>query len=185
MPSRFERPSADAHRFAPAAPGESTVFGACAPGWHTAASNEDALDDWLGFVQSRGVERVCCLLPGEALERGEGNAGRYVATFGEENVCHEPIPDQSLVSEATLQRILGFLEDSDAADQRVVVHALAGLGRTGQVLAAWLVHGRGYDPSTALETVSEMGRVPLAAADGPEAEADLEADFLARLARFE
>jgi protein-tyrosine phosphatase len=186
MPSQSLEPSADAYRFAPAAPDERCVFGACAPGWHTAATSDEALDDWLAFMQSRDIEAVCCLLPGETLERGETNTARYVETFGREHVCHAPIPDRRLASERLLsETALPFLDGAVAADRRVVVHGLAGLDRTGQVLAAWLVYGRSYEPTAALETVFEMGRTPLGTPQGEAAAEQREADLLDLLATVE
>ena len=153
---------ADAHRFAPAAPDEDVVYGACCPGWHTAASHEQAIDQWLAFMREAGIERVCCLLTGRQLDAHDANIGRYEAAFGSANVCHAPVPDHRLADVERLRDdILPFLEGADAADEPVVVHGLAGIGRTGHVLAAWLVHGRDIDPRRAIETVREMGRDPL------------------------
>jgi hypothetical protein len=36
------------------------------------------------------------------------------------------------------------LDDADQAAEKVAVHCSGGIGRTGQVLAAWLIHARGY-----------------------------------------
>jgi hypothetical protein len=113
----------DAHRFAPAAPHEEHVYGACSPGWHSAADHRTAVEQWVAFMQEAGIERVCCLL---SLPPGE-------------------------------------------ADERVVVHGLAGLGRTGQVLAAWLVAHHEYRPHEAVDTVREMGRDPAVAIEGGDA----------------
>lgn len=152
---------ATAHRFAPAAPDEDTVYGACCPGWHSAASRDDGLADWIAFMQRCDVERVCCLLPARESADFEGNLARYRRAFGEDAVCHAPTLDHRLVDEQLLgRRILPFLDDADAAGERVVVHCLAGIGRTGQVLAAWLAHDRGYDPQRAIATVESAGRLP-------------------------
>jgi hypothetical protein len=149
---------ATAHRFAPAAPDENLVYGACSPGWHSLASHDDALADWIGFMNGRGVERVCCLLPGC---RSGGNLDRYSRAFGDDAVLHAPSPDHRLVDETLLaDAVLPFLDAAAATGERVVVHGLAGIGRTGQVLAAWLAHDRDYGPERALETVQEMGRHP-------------------------
>jgi protein tyrosine phosphatase (PTP) superfamily phosphohydrolase (DUF442 family) len=154
----------DAHRFAPAARGEPHVFGACSPGWHSAGDHGTAVDEWIGAMQAQGMERVLCLLPGRELDRAEANIGLYREAFGTEAVRHAPVPDHHLADLETLRRdVLPFLEASAAADAPVVVHCLAGIGRTGQVLSAWLVSGRGYDPHEAVDTVVGMGRDPMEA----------------------
>jgi len=154
---------ADAHRFAPAAPDEDVVYGACCPGWHSAASHEEAIDQWLDHMQDAGIERVCCLLTGRQLDAHDANIGRYREAFGAEKVCHAPVPDHRLADVGTLRGdILPFLDEAVAAEEPVVVHCLAGIGRTGHVLAAWLVYGRGYTLHDAIETVREVGRDPLA-----------------------
>jgi len=161
MPDVHERESgADAHRLAPAAPDEEHVFGACSPGWHSAADRAVALADWIAVVRGADIERVCCLLPGAQSVDGCDVDG-YTDAFEAENVLHAPIPDGRLACPALLkQEVLPFLDDAVAADERVVVHCLDGMGRTGQVLAAWLAHDREYEPERALETVEEMGRQP-------------------------
>lgn len=160
----------DAYRFAPAAAGESLVFGACCPGWHAAGPHETALDRWINYMQRQGIERVVCLLPGAELDGSEANLGRYRAAFGEAAVLHAPVPDGRLVDEAALtETVLPFVDAAVAEDEPVVVHCLAGVGRTGQVLAAWLVHAREYDPDAAIEAVTAVGRDPEAHLDAADA----------------
>lgn len=156
----------DAHRFAPASPDEDVVYGACCPGWHSAGSHEAAIDQWIASMQESGIERVCCLLTGRQLDAHDANIGRYEAAFGADHVLHAPVTDHRLADRSTLEDdVLPFLTAADEADEPVVVHCLAGIGRTGHVLAAWLVAGRGYDPHQAIETVREMGRDPLEAVE--------------------
>jgi hypothetical protein len=160
----------DAHRFAPAAPHEDHVFGACCPGWHSAGSHETAVEQWIAFMRAQDVDRVCCLLPGSRAEIAETGLGRYNDAFGSERVRHTPLASRRLVEPDTLRGdILPFLLDTVEADERVVVHGLSGLGHTGQVLAAWLVFQHGSRPHEAVDTVVEMGRAPAETVDRGEA----------------
>lgn len=164
---------ANAHRFAPAAPDDDVVFGACCPGWHSAAGQEEALADWLSFMERRGIRRVCCLVPGRQFDGSTANLDRYREAFGEDAVLHAPSPDCRLVAERRLStEILPFLDDADDADEPVVVHCLSGIGRTGQVLAAWLAHDRGAHAERAIATVEEMGRHPAEAVHAGNATED-------------
>jgi protein-tyrosine phosphatase len=151
----------DVHRFAPAAPHEDHVFGACAPGWHTAAEHPTAIEQWVSFMRERDIERVCCLLQMSHSEAMESGFGAYQDAFGSENVKHVPMADRRLVDPDRVRTdVFPFIEASVEADERVVVHGLSGLGRTGQVLAAWLVSHHEYRPHDAVDTVMEMGRDP-------------------------
>jgi len=58
------------------------------------------------------------------------------------------------------EKILPFLEDSDAKGERVVVHCSGGNGRTGHVLAAWLVFKRSFSEKEVLKAARDMGRNP-------------------------
>lgn len=162
MPTfHMQRTGDVAHRFAGAAPDEDVVYGACSPGWHSAAPHDEALADWLAFLDRRNVDRVCCLVPGRPVTGSGGNLDHYRRAFGVDRVLHAPTPDHRLVDEGTLaEEVLPFLDDAVATDERVVVHCLDGIGRTGLVLAVWLAHDRGYEPERAIETVTEMGRDP-------------------------
>jgi len=175
----------NAHRFAPAAADETYVYGACTPGWHSAASREAARDDWISFMRAEGIERVLCLLTGCQLDRKGALLSAYRDAFGETNVRHVPVRDHHVVPEATLvDEILPFLVAARNDEAAVVVHCLAGLGRTGQVLAAWLVYSRDYSPDRAIETVREQGREPMDAVTAGNAEEADVRDLLSAVARL-
>jgi protein-tyrosine phosphatase len=151
------------YRFAGAAPEERIVFGAERPGYPRHAVTMDRVRQWLAFMEQRGMRRVCCLLTDSQLAyyHPASLLAEYDAVFGVERVHRTSIADYQLADrEALLGRILPFLADADARDEPVVVHGAAGLGRTGQVLAAWLVHARGHGPEEALAVVRTMGRDP-------------------------
>jgi len=162
-----------AHRFGPASPDEEYVYGACSPNWHSVGTHETGVEDWIATMLRADVERVCCLLVGRHLEKE--SLQQYREAFGPGNVRHVPVPDEHLLDVETLEsEVLPFLLDAASAGEAVVVHCLTGVGRTGHVLAAWLVYGRGYDPETAVETVRETGRDPLVAVErGNATEQDL------------
>lgn len=65
---------------------------------------------------------------------------------------HHPIPDGHPPTLAEARTICLELDRRLESGEVVAVHCLAGLGRTGTVLAAYLVH-RGGEPREALETV--------------------------------
>jgi protein-tyrosine phosphatase len=112
-------------------------------------------------MQSAGMERVCSLIAASDDEAEQSNLGIYREVFGPENTLHAAIPTNKLVEPALLEStILPFLDAAVESDEPVVVHGLSGLGRTGQVLAAWLAYDRDYRPHRAVRIVQEYGRDP-------------------------
>lgn len=151
----------DAHRFGPAAPDEEHVHGSCAPGWHAAADHETCVYEWIEDMQSAGIERVCCLIAASEDEAEQANIGVYREEFGPDRTLHASVPPNRLADPETLEaEILPFLESGREDDEPAVVHGLSGLGRTGQVLAAWLAYDRGYRSDRAVRIVQECGRDP-------------------------
>jgi protein-tyrosine phosphatase len=157
-------PAGTFYNFDRAAPEEPTVFGAARAGYPSLHPTDDAVADWLAFLDRRGIERVCCLLDDDQLDTYDDLLGTYADHFGPDRVCHAPIPDYERVDPAVLvETILPFLTTADRREEPVVVHCSAGLGRTGHVLALWLVCGRGYALDDAIATVTRRGRRPLEA----------------------
>jgi protein-tyrosine phosphatase len=160
----------DAHRFGPAAPDEAYVYGSCAPGWHAAADHETCIHEWIDDMRSAGIERVCSLLAASEAEAVQANVGVYREEFGPDRTLHASIPTNRLAEPELLEtEILPFLESGKQADEPTVVHGLSGLGRTGQVLSAWLTYDRGYRPDRAVRIVQEFGRDPTVPITGGKA----------------
>ena len=67
---------------------------------------------------------------------------------------HLPVPDMTAPDRATLSRAVEFLRDRIRSGASVLVHCGAGLGRTGTILAAYLV-SEGTDPEEAMHLVRE------------------------------
>jgi protein-tyrosine phosphatase len=155
---KLSKNSAEAfmYKFAAAAPHERIVFGAARPGYTVAQIN-----DWIAFMQQQSIQRVCCLLDQQQISRYDNLGDRYREAFGQTQVCWSPIPDFQLCDRLQLvEQILPFLSSADAQGEKVVVHCAGGIGRTGQVLTAWLVSGRGMDNRAAIATVKRTGRNP-------------------------
>ncbi|NJK72932.1 MAG: protein phosphatase [Microcoleus sp. SU_5_6] len=148
------------HNFAAASENELIVFGAARPGYRDAE-----VVRWIEFMQGNKIDRVCCLLPQTQLIRYSDLLGTYRKIFGCDRVCWAPIIDFELVDrDILIDRILPFLASANSKGERVVVHCSGGIGRTGQVLAAWLVSGRGLSNQQAILAVKKTGRNPYEAA---------------------
>jgi protein-tyrosine phosphatase len=141
-------------KFAPAFPEEPIVFGAAKPRY-------TQVTEWIQFMQAQGIQRVCCLLPESQLAPYADLLGTYRNAFGTDSLCWAPLADFEIADRVTLiEQILPFLAAADAQAERVVVHCAGGIGRTGQVLAAWLVYRRGFTNRGAIEAVRRSGRNP-------------------------
>jgi len=148
------------YKFAAASEQELAVFGSARPGF-----SEQKVRDWLEFMKGQKIGRVCCLLPKQQLIPYSDLLGTYEQEFGHQRVCWAPIEDFTLADIETLSgKILPFLVEADQQGEKVVVHCGGGVGRTGHVLAAWLVHSRGFSNQAAITAVKQTGRNPYEAA---------------------
>ncbi|MEH2278163.1 MAG: dual specificity protein phosphatase family protein [Nostoc sp.] len=148
------------YKFAPAWENEQVVFGAARPGY-----TNNKVQDWIEFMKYQYIKRVCCLLPDQQLAYYSELLGTYKQEFGNQLVCWAPIADFHLSDLETLtQKILPFLIEADKQNEKVVVHCSGGIGRTGHILAAWLVSVRGLSNQAAIAAVKRTGRNPYEAA---------------------
>ena len=154
-------------RFKAASSDEEIVYGSERPGYPNESVGFNLIMDWIQFMKNREINRVCCLLTKDQLDYYNEDLLRiYRQEFGDNNLCWAPVEDFHLSDLHTLTgKILPFLTDSEAQKEPVVVHCAGGMGRTGHVLAAWLVHGQQYEVEQALSEVTAMDRNPYEAVE--------------------
>jgi protein-tyrosine phosphatase len=112
-------------------------------------------------MSAQGIQCVCCLLPKTQLQRYPDLLAVYHQFFGSSRVLWAPVADFHVLDQAVLvEQILPFLAAADGRGEKVLVHCAGGVGRTGQVLAAWLIHGRNMDWQSAIAAVKQMQRYP-------------------------
>lgn len=145
--------------FAAASEEEPGVFGARRPGFPFPRVSSLFVDIWIAFMQAQGITRVICLLPTRRLDAYDDLLGTYRQAFGDDNVLWVPIDDFQLAEESQLiDQILPFLAEAEHYQEKTVVHCSGGVGRTGHVLAAWLVSCRGMSNEEAIAAVKKQGR---------------------------
>lgn len=136
---------------------------AAAGGWEAATEAARALDDDLAWLRGRGIGAVLSLTE---TPLAEGALTRH----GLEGL-HLPVDDLTAPTPEELDCALGFIDRQRALGRAVVVHCLVGEGRTGTVLAAYLIRG-GRDPEQAL---SELRAIRPGAVGSPAQERALRA----------
>ncbi|HOC46082.1 MAG: dual specificity protein phosphatase family protein [Syntrophorhabdaceae bacterium] len=153
--------SHDKFAFGPACSEERHVFGSRRPGYRSERVSRAAVKDWLSFIKKKGIKRICCLLQEwELLDYYEDDlVEAYRKEFGDLNVLTVPVEDFHLAEISALRdEILPFLAESEAKNLPVLVHCSGGSGRTGHVLAAWVVYRYDLPIEEALEAVNRNPR---------------------------
>lgn len=100
-----------------------------------------ALDEDLAWLKERGIGAVLSLTE-SSLEQ------EALARYGFEHL-HLPVEDMSAPTPEQIDAALGFIDRQRALGRAVAVHCLVGQGRTGTILAVYLIRG-GLTPDEAL-----------------------------------
>jgi atypical dual specificity phosphatase len=101
----------------------------------------------LKFIKAAGVD---CLIRLADIDETLVSS-KDVAEAGLEDY-HEPVPDYCPPSQAQLDRLILYIDKKIDEGKRVAVSCRAGVGRTGTVLACYLVY-KGLDSQSALAAV--------------------------------
>jgi len=100
----------------------------------------------LAFVRDQGIDTIVTLTE-TPLD------GDLAAPLGFETV-HIPIPDRTAPTAEQIDAFVAFVDERLAGGHRVLVHCLGGYGRTGTMLACYLVHC-GCPAQAAIEEIRE------------------------------
>ncbi len=108
------------------------------------------------LLEEQGIQAVLSLT-----ERNPASDGPFPAGMAH---LHLPIPDFSPPSPEARDRAMEFIDGHLTEDRGVLVHCGAGYGRTGTILACFLVHC-GVHPEEAIDLVriSRPGSIETAA----------------------
>ncbi|AWR96397.1 protein phosphatase [Acidianus sulfidivorans JP7] len=106
----------------------------------------DEIKEW----KHNGVKKVLVLPEDWEIEESWGDTKYYFSLLEENNLqyLHIPIPDGYYPSESQMEEIMEWLEGNGN-----LVHCVGGIGRTGTVIAAYLIIKEGLNPLDAVEEV--------------------------------
>lgn len=117
---------------------EGRIAGSAYPGYG------EMLGQALARLQSLGIGAILSLTE-EAPEQA------MLREFGFQHL-HLPIPDFTAPKLPQIDRAMEFLAEHTREGRQALVHCTAGMGRTGTLLACYLVHS-GLDPAEAIDQV--------------------------------
>ncbi len=118
-------------------------------------ADSDTLERDLADLKERGIGAVLSLTESPLEVRTVERAGLAYA--------HVPVEDMDAPEPDQLERALAFIDEQIRGGRAVAVHCLMGQGRTGTVLAAYLIR-MGRTPEQALRELRVIcpGAVPAA-----------------------
>lgn len=111
-----------------------------------------SLERDLAVLTREGVQRVLCLATTEELERH--GVSEFLPSLRDQGmkVLHMPMLDQMASSVEDMRRAIAWVEEGLTEKEKVLMHCVGGLGRSGTA-AAVLLRTRGASAAEALEEV--------------------------------
>jgi atypical dual specificity phosphatase len=114
---------------------------------HLAACARPVEPEELKWMRQQGIQLLLTLCEDRIRRDWTDAAGLLV--------MHVPIVDMTAPTQEQLHRCVSALDRLRSQGMGVAVHCTAGLGRTGTILAAYLV-GQGFTPTAAIARVREL-----------------------------
>lgn len=105
-------------------------------------------EEQIKFLAEQGIKLVI------SLSRDPINP-RITKKYGMEAV-HLPITDFGIPTNSILERFLNTLQNAFDKNWKVGVHCKYGIGRTGLMLAIYLIEFKQFSPEKALKTIREL-----------------------------
>jgi protein-tyrosine phosphatase len=107
----------------------------------------DEIKEW----KAKGVKRVLVLPEEWEIEEAWGTSEYYFSILRDNNLdfIHIPIPDNYPPTISQFNEIYEWLNKGKGN----LVHCVGGIGRTGTIIAAYLIMKEGYEPNDAVEEV--------------------------------
>ncbi|MEM7181494.1 MAG: isochorismatase family protein [Spirochaetota bacterium] len=104
-------------------------------------------------IQESGIHSILTLLSSDEFEQyGVDNLLEAYKAAGLESK-HVSIIDQGIPSIPELQKVLHWMHEKIENKQAILVHCVGGLGRTGTIIAAYLIWYHGYSAEDAIAAV--------------------------------
>lgn len=108
-----------------------------------------------------GVKAIAILAEPHEVARYWGSLNNYLNILNDKGFeyVYSPIRDFQAPDLNQLKKLIGWIESRIEANRPVLVHCRAGIGRTGTIIAAYLVK-KGYEAKDAITIVRKA--IPLA-----------------------
>ncbi len=105
-------------------------------------------EEQIKFLSKQGIN-IIISLSREPLNK------KIAKKYGLE-VVHLPIIDFSIPNDSILKRFIEIVDDSIKQDKKIGVHCKYGIGRTGLMLAIYLIEFKNMSPEQALRKIREL-----------------------------
>lgn len=111
------------------------------------------------FVKNENISAIVCLVEEDEIEiqDNEHNTGMkaYINILKEKQIelLHSPIKDFNAPTIDQTEFILNWIKQKLNENKKVMIHCKGGQGRTGTIIAAFLIREYGYTADEAITTV--------------------------------